>query len=320
VICLEFLIHLGINFDHNKAKFSDENCKLLNFSNETLETIKSKNRTHGFCYNLIMLMGRNIIVTLRNKPLLLAKMITNFMVSIVVGILWQNVSQDVSGIQDRSGLLFLVMAQAIMWSVTAVMLTFADERKILIRERANNLYSVGSYFISKICMELPALFIGNTITAIMIYFWCRLNETYNSKYFIFVGLINYVGLTGASYGFLIGVVGQDQEKIATMNPLLTVPLLVLSGFFTNYQNFAPYLLPFYYLSPFKYGYETFFINEYTGIQPLYCVNSGNPICNQLAEQNFPTSFSQDLYILIGLNGFLKILSFVLLYYTAKIKV
>jgi len=154
----------------------------------------------------------------------------------------------------------------------------------------------------------------------MIYFWCRLNETYNSKYFIFVGLINYVGLTGASYGFLIGVVGQDQEKIATMNPLLTVPLLVLSGFFTNYQNFAPYLLPFYYLSPFKYGYETFFINEYTGIQPLYCVNSGNPICNQLAEQNFPTSFSQDLYILIGLNGFLKILSFVLLYYTAKIKV
>jgi len=169
-------------------------------------------------------------------------------------------------------------------------------------------------------MELPVILIGNTLFAILVYFWVRLNETSNSKYFIFVGLMNYIGLTGASYGYLIGVLGGDQEKIAVLNPLVTVPLMVMSGFFTNNQNFAPYLLPFYYISPFKYGYETMFINEYTDIQPLYCVNSGDPICNQLAEQNFPTSFSQDLYILIGLNAFLKFLAFFILYKSARISV
>jgi len=279
-----------------------------------------RNKTHGFFYDLMMLMGRNIIITLRNKAILIQKIMTALFVSIIIGILWQNLSQNESGIQDRSGLLFLMMANAIFGSVTAVVLTFADERKILIRERANNLYSVLSYFISKVLMELPVILIGNTLFAILVYFWVRLNETSNSKYFIFVGLMNYIGLTGASYGYLIGVLGGDQEKIAVLNPLVTVPLMVMSGFFTNNQNFAPYLLPFYYISPFKYGYETMFINEYTDIQPLYCVNSGDPICNQLAEQNFPTSFSQDLYILIGLNAFLKFLAFFILYKSARISV
>lgn len=44
-----------------------------------------------------------------------------------------------------------------------------------------------------------------------------------------------------------------------LNKMLTVPLLVLSGFFTDYSNYAPYLIPFYYISPFRYGYETFVI-------------------------------------------------------------
>ena len=46
----------------------------------------------------------------------------------------------------------------------------------------------------------------------------------------------------------------------------------LSGYFASTDNYLPYLLPFEYISGFKYGIQIFIENEFTDSQALNCSN------------------------------------------------
>lgn len=97
-------------------------------------------------------------------------------------------------------------------------------------------------------------------------------------------------------------------------------MLLVSGFFANSSNFAPYMIPFEYLSPFKYAYHILIENEFKDIQPLNCMNRLNGTCDPL-KVNF--SINMDLWLsflcLALLILFYKTLAFVFIYYKSKMK-
>ena len=61
----------------------------------------------------------------------------------------------------------------------------AEEKKIFLRERSNNLYSVPAYFFSKICCEIPIFFITTNCLIALIYPLTNLNDTFSYKYYMF---------------------------------------------------------------------------------------------------------------------------------------
>lgn len=98
-------------------------------------------------------------------------------------------------------------------------------------------------------------------------------------------------------------------------------MLLLSGFFANADNFAPYLIPFKYLSLFKYGFQIFTHIEFSGLSPLNCLNLDPELCTPLATR---FTYLEPYYLSIILIGVLivvfKALGFLFLYLFAKIKV
>jgi len=79
----------------------------------------------------------------------------------------------------------------------------------------------------------------------------------------------------------------------------------MSGFFASSDNFAPYLIPFEYISAFKYGYQTLMENEFKNIQPLNCMNNMANPCDPLTK-NY--SFKEPFWISV-LCFFLLIILF-----------
>jgi hypothetical protein len=68
-------------------------------------------------------------------------------------------------------------------------------------------------------MDIPHMFVGTTIYGMMVYLSAKLNEVYAYKFFVFLGLLNYLGLTGSAYGYFIGTLGKTSEQLTVMNPV-----------------------------------------------------------------------------------------------------
>jgi len=57
-----------------------------------------------------------------------------------------------------------------------------------------------------------------------------------------------------------------KESAVTMIIVLVVPLMLLSGFFSNQADMLPVLVPFKYVSPFKWGFQVYALNEYRDLK------------------------------------------------------
>lgn len=77
----------------------------------------------------------------------------------------------------------------IMGATTGAILVFSDERRVFTRERANKLYTVFAYFISKTFSELPVFFIAVNLYGVIIYHAAELNDTYSWQYFAFSKIV-----------------------------------------------------------------------------------------------------------------------------------
>jgi hypothetical protein len=95
-------------------------------------------------------------------------------------------------------------------------------------------------------------------------------------------------------------------------------MLMLSGFFSNADNFAPYLIPIKYLSLFKWGYQIMIYNEVDGNLAYTCSNPPSE-CLSLGDLEFKESKLVSYIILSTLVVVYTFLGYIGVYYLVKIK-
>ena len=268
-----------------------------------------------------MLFGRNLLIVKRNPKVLAMKIVQAIITAVLLAILFTNVTKDFTGIQDRLGIILNCIVHVIFGAITTTILVFSDEKKVFMRERANSLYSVLAYFLAKFFSELPVLFVSNNLFGLIVYYSTELNDTYSFKYFAFLGILHFCSMGGNAWAFFLGSLASNPEALININTALTIPLLLLSGFFANANNFAPYLIPFKYLSMFKYGFQTLIHNEFQMLSPLNCQNLAPDMCTPMATRfTFLEPYYLDFVLITALIIFFKMISFIMLYKFAKIKV
>lgn len=136
-----------------------------------------------------------------------------------------------------------------------------------------------------------------------------------------MGTVILATLAGSSMAFMIGATVEHQETLVQLNTMTTVPLFLLSGFFSNSLNYAPYLKPAEYLSTFKYCFQALVQTIFTDNSPFNCQNTTPSTCEPLANRFlFNEWFYHNLIALGSLIIFFKIMGFIFLYCFAKIKV
>ena len=105
------------------------------------------------------MLYRNFLGLVRNPGSLFGRVIiTLFVAANSLVIFWQ-IGDDVTKTRElTSSLFFTCIAQLALYEFATV-LEFQKERSVFIKEHASNLYSTGSYYASKLALELPLLFL-----------------------------------------------------------------------------------------------------------------------------------------------------------------
>lgn len=237
-----------------KAEISrlKENPVKLEFKNQFLKA--------SFINQLIILSSRTFKNLYRNPKLLLSHYILSLCMGGFCGFLYYNVSNDISGFQNRLGLFLFVLSLFGFSCLTGLHL-FATERIIFIRERANNYYHPLSYYLSKIiCDVIPLRVLPPVILISIMYPLVGLSMENNAflKTILVLVLFN---LAVAIEVLIIGILIREPGTATMVAVLILLLSLLFAGLFINSEDLIALVSWLQKISSFHYAYEALTINE-----------------------------------------------------------
>ncbi len=81
---------------------------------------------------------------------------------------------------------------------------------------------------------------------------------------------------------------------------MVIPFALFSGFFLNSNQIPKYLIPIEYISLFKYGYQSLFLNEYNDLYMECMDDVGRARCDPLEQADMPQTLTESASALLAL--------------------
>ncbi len=192
-------------------------------------------------------------------------MLLTFCWTAFTGLAWGYLPNNTDYVFNRASLLYFILIAQSNTVVTTSMLTFGGERSLLSRERAKKMYGVLPYFIAKTMADMVNSVAMPMIYGIAVYWICNLRPT-AVNFFTFV-LIYYLSVSAAqSLGLFLSIAIPNFSVALMLAPLLTICLIILGGFYIPFDKMGPALAWASWISPARYGFTAFVVNEFDGRQ------------------------------------------------------
>ncbi|CAN7069314.1 unnamed protein product [Brassica rapa subsp. trilocularis] len=153
--------------------------------------------------------------------------------AVILGLLWwQSDIRTPRGLQDQAGLLFFI---AVFWGffpVFTAIFAFPQERAMLNKERAADMYRLSAYFLARTTSDLPLDFILPSLFLLVVYFMTGLRLSpypfFLSMLTVFLCIIASQGL-----GLAIGAILMDLKKATTLASVTVMTFMLAGGFFVK---------------------------------------------------------------------------------------
>ncbi|CDW88685.1 abc transporter family protein [Stylonychia lemnae] len=140
-------------------------------------------------------------------------------------------------------------------------LAFQGERPVFLRESANKMYGVFPYYIAKTIVEIPVLIFQPMIWSLIVYFGVGLTVTVKQFWYHYLVLV-LLSLSSSSFGLFISSLFESEETAVTVAPVILMPFILFSGYFSNASSYPKWIGWIQYISPVRYSLEAFVINEF----------------------------------------------------------
>lgn len=75
-----------------------------------------------------------------------------------------------------------------------------------------------------------------------------------SAFFIFMGIMTIMSMTGVSIGYILGSSFNDANTAISMGMAIVVPFMLFSGYYKNRSDYASWIGWVEYCVPFKYAF------------------------------------------------------------------
>ncbi|ONK81882.1 uncharacterized protein A4U43_C01F33830 [Asparagus officinalis] len=153
--------------------------------------------------------------------------------AIILGLLWwHSDSTTPKGLQDQAGLLFFI---AVFWGffpVFTAIFTFPQERAMLNKERAVDMYRLSAYFMARTTSDLPLDLFLPIVFILIVYFMAGLTQSaeafFLSMLTVFLSIVAAQGL-----GLVIGATLMDVKKATTLASVTVMTFMLAGGFFVK---------------------------------------------------------------------------------------
>ncbi|OVA16224.1 ABC transporter-like [Macleaya cordata] len=185
--------------------------------------------------------------------------------AIILGLLWwQSDSNTAKGLQDQSGLLFFI---AVFWGffpVFTAIFTFPQERAMLNKERAVDMYKLSAYFIARTTSDLPLDLFLPVVFLLVVYFMAGLRLSAGPFFLtmltLFLSIVAAQGL-----GLAIGATLMDVKKATTLASVAVMTFMLAGGFFV--KNVPVFISWIRYVSFNYHTYRLLLKVQYDHITP-----------------------------------------------------
>ncbi|KAM3230567.1 hypothetical protein ACQJBY_061004 [Aegilops geniculata] len=225
----------------------------LPISDDIKATITSSKREWGtnWCQQYSILFCRGLKER-RHDYLSWMRITQVIATSIILGLLWWHSDPTTpKGLQDQAGLLFFI---AVFWGffpVFTAIFTFPQERAMLNKERAADMYKLSAYFLARTTSDLPLDLFLPVIFMVIVYFMAGLKASamrfFLSMLTVFLSIIAAQGL-----GLAIGASLLDIKKATTLASVTVMTFMLAGGFFV--KRVPPFISWLRYLS---FNYHTY---------------------------------------------------------------
>ncbi|KAG8646917.1 hypothetical protein MANES_09G041900v8 [Manihot esculenta] len=158
--------------------------------------------------------------------------------AIILGLLWwQSDSSSPKGLQDQAGLIFFI---AVFWGffpVFTAIFTFPQERAMLNKERAADMYRLSAYFLARTTSDLPLDLILPVLFLVVVYFMAGLRMSagpfFLSLLTVFLCIVAAQGL-----GLAIGATLMDLKKATTLASVTVMTFMLAGGYFVKVKTWT----------------------------------------------------------------------------------
>ncbi|GMJ14766.1 Arabidopsis thaliana ATP-binding cassette G22, ATP-binding cassette G22 [Hibiscus trionum] len=153
--------------------------------------------------------------------------------AVILGLLWwQSDTKSTGGRQDQAGLLFFI---AVFWGffpVFTAIFTFPQERAMLNKERAADMYRLSAYFLARTTSDLPLDLILPVLFLLVVYFMAGLRLSVGPFFYsmltVFLCIVAAQGL-----GLAIGATLMDLKRATTLASVTVMTFMLAGGFFVK---------------------------------------------------------------------------------------
>ncbi|CAH1452256.1 unnamed protein product [Lactuca virosa] len=172
--------------------------------------------------------------------------------AIILGLLWwQSDVHTPKDLQNQAGLLFFIAVFWAFFPVFTAIFTFPQERAMLKKERAADMYKLSAYFLARTTSDLPLDLLLPIIFLLIVYFMGGLRLTAQS--FFLTMLIVFLCIVSAQgLGLAIGAAVMDLNKATTLASVTVMAFMLAGGFFV--KNVPVFISWLSYLS---FNYHTY---------------------------------------------------------------
>ncbi|XP_074026119.1 ATP-binding cassette sub-family G member 4 isoform X2 [Leptinotarsa decemlineata] len=196
---------------------------------------------------LRVLLRRGYIKAKRDQTLTYLRVLVNFLVSAMLGVLYWKSGSDGSRILDNYNLLFAILMHHMFSSMMLTILTVPQEMSILIKEHFNRWYSLKMYYTAITLVDIPLSIVCSLVFSITIY--CITAQPYEMiRFMMFFVSSLMVVFVAQSFGLMIGIYFNVVNG-TFMGPAISVPIMMFAGFGVRLCDLSPY---FYWCSYFSY--------------------------------------------------------------------
>ncbi|PNF43079.1 ATP-binding cassette sub-family G member 4 [Cryptotermes secundus] len=201
-----------------------------------------------------ILLRRSVLCTLRDKLTVQLRVITHFVVGLLLGAVYYDVGNDASKALSNAGCIFFFMMFLFFANAMPSVIAIPLETSVVLREHLNNWYSLKAYFFSKLIADIPLQILCPTIFLLPGYFLT--SQPYDGTRFLQFWAICFVmTIISHNFGLAAGAVINPLEISMFMVPASNIPLVLFSGFFLKLQDVANWLRWLTYVSYYRYSYE-----------------------------------------------------------------
>ncbi|UZJ56274.1 hypothetical protein CBS101457_005594 [Exobasidium rhododendri] len=218
-----------------------------------------------FLTQLHALLHRAWIMTRRDLSGPLTHVVGSIVISLLAGACFFHVSLDIGGFQNRVGSIFFIYIFILFTSLSALT-GFAKERLLMMRERANGLYSPWSWVSSHLAYDLVLQRLIPSILIVCIIYWMVGLHPSAGLFFQFLLITVIFNWVVSIYEMLLAALFEEASTAILYGALFILFNLVFAGFILNLENMPKAVRWIRWLCPSKFALEAVATNELKGLQ------------------------------------------------------